>query len=60
MEIENISKILICVEMDNGNAHQVLTSIDNKQMALRLIASIDEGLKLSSQIEPFTLDLLKP
>jgi hypothetical protein len=36
----------------NGSAHQVLTSKENKEVALRMIAIQDESLKLDKEIMP--------
>ncbi len=50
-----IEKILIVVELDNGNAHQVLASNDNKHLAINFLGRLENGIKLDKQLEPYTL-----
>jgi hypothetical protein len=50
MSFDEIETIVILVQQ-NGSAHQVLTSKENK-VALRMIAIQDESLKLDKEIMP--------
>ena len=52
MNLTDISKIVILVELKNRNAHQVLTSKENKEFALQLIATADGKLSLDKELEP--------
>ena len=52
MNLTDISKIVILVELKNGNAHQVLTSKENKEFALQLIATADGKLSLDKELAP--------
>lgn len=36
-----IKKILIVVEIDNGNAHQVLASKENKDLAINFLGQLE-------------------
>jgi hypothetical protein len=51
MSFDEIETIVILV-LKNGSAHQVLTSKENKEVALRMIAIQDESLKLDKEIMP--------
>lgn len=55
MEIDDIKTILICVEFKNGNAHQVLSTHEHKKLMLSILSGMDDGLKVSEEIEPFQL-----
>lgn len=53
MDLSDIKIVAILVEMENGNAHQVLTSKENKDILIRLLANMDGGtLRLSEEIMP--------
>ena len=52
MDIKDINKIVILIELKKGNIHQVLTSRENKEIVLRIIASADNGLKVDKELEP--------
>jgi hypothetical protein len=52
MSFDEIETIVILVQLKNGSAHQVLTSKENKEVALRMIAIQDESLKLDKEIMP--------
>lgn len=52
--MEGIDKILIIVEY-KGNAHQVLASKDNKELVLQMLSSLENGLKLDKELEPYEL-----
>ena len=52
MNLTDISQIVILVELKNGNAYQVLTSKENKEIALQIIATADGALRLDKELEP--------
>ena len=52
MKTDDIEKVVIIVEFNNGNAHQVLTTKENKKILIGLLATMDNGLKLSGTLEP--------
>lgn len=56
MDTSSIKVILIVVELENGNAHQVLSSVEHKKLGLDIIAGLDGKLHLSEQIEGFKLE----
>ena len=57
MTNKDIKKIAILIEFENGNAHQVLASMDDKRIILDLLASMTGGLKVSDRIEPVIFEL---
>ena len=52
-----IKKILILVELENGDAHQVLASKEQKEICVHLLKSEDGVLRLSKKIKPIRLEL---
>jgi hypothetical protein len=52
-----INKILVLVELENGDAHQVLTSREQKEICVHLLRSEDGQLRLSQKIKPIKLEL---
>jgi len=50
-----IKKVLVLVELENGAAHQVLSTHDKKIIALNFM-KIDGSLLLSENIAPITID----
>jgi hypothetical protein len=58
MSFDEIETIVILVQLKNGSAHQVLTSKENKEVALR-IAIQDESLKLDKEIMPVVFTIKK-
>lgn len=55
--MNNVNKILVLVEMDNGNVHQVLASKEQKEVALHMMKSEKKNaLMLSEEVEPFELE----
>lgn len=52
-----INKILVLVELENGDAHQVLASKEQKEICVRLLKSEDGVLRLSEKIKPIRLEL---
>lgn len=55
--IDNIEKILVLVEMNDGNVHQVLASKEQKEIALHMMKNEKrDALMLSEQVEPFELE----
>lgn len=52
-----INKILVLVELENGDAHQVLASKEQKEICVRLLKSEDGVLRLSKKIKPIRLEL---
>jgi hypothetical protein len=55
LEIEDIESILIIVQFKDGNAHQVLTSKENKEVAIHMIAAADGRLALDKELAPMIL-----
>lgn len=53
--MNNIKKILILVELDDGNVHQVYTTKEQKEMALHLLKNEKRG-KLMLSKEPIELE----
>lgn len=51
LEIDDITTIAIIVEI-NGNAHQIMSTKENKALMLNMLARMDGGLKLSTEMEP--------
>ena len=51
-----IKTILILVELDNGNAHQVLADAETKEICMNLLTNDEGVLRLSHRIEPITLE----
>lgn len=56
---EDVNTIAIFIQLKNGNAHQVLASKENKHLALTLLAKLESGLKLTTEIEPVQFKLKK-
>lgn len=50
-----IKKIIVLVELENGNAHQVLASREQKEICLSLLSTEDGVLRLSSEIEAVSI-----
>jgi hypothetical protein len=59
MSFDEIETIVILVQLKNGSAHQVLTSKENKEVALRIIAAEDGTLKLDQEIMPVVFEIKK-
>lgn len=53
---QNITKILILVELEDGTARQVLASKAQKELALQFLKSEDGSLKVTGPIEPIQLE----
>ena len=51
-----INKILVLVELENGDAHQVLASREQKEICVHLLRSEDGQLRLSQKIKPIKLE----
>lgn len=51
-----ITQVLILVEMDNGHAHQVLTSKEHKDLVLQLLRNDEGVLQLSERVKPITVE----
>lgn len=49
--IDDIETIAILVQI-KGNSHQVLTTKENKEVLLRMLSSLDGGLKLDTALAP--------
>lgn len=56
MDIEDIEIIFLAVQLKDGSAHQVLTSKQNKEILLQVLAGMDGNIKLDKEIEPITLE----
>jgi len=52
MEIEDIEVIVMIVQFKDGSAHQVLTTKENKRVALQIIANADGKLTLDKELAP--------
>lgn len=50
-----IEKILIIIELDNGAAHQVLASKENKDLMIQMIGKLENGIALDKELEPINL-----
>lgn len=59
MDLNDIECIVILVQLKNGNAHQVLTTKENKEIALNIIAASDGKLCLDEELEPITFKTKK-
>lgn len=60
MDLEDIDTIVILVQLKNGNAHQVLTTKENKKIALQIITASDGGkLALDKELMPITFETKK-
>lgn len=51
-----IQTILILVELNNGHAHQVLASAEQKEICMALLRSEEGVLRLSDRVEPVVLE----
>jgi hypothetical protein len=51
-----VKTILILVELDNGNVHQVVAEHDKKIICLSLLRGDEGKLLLSERVEPITLE----
>lgn len=59
--MSEIKTILVLVELENGNAHQVLASKTQKEIALQILKNEDKGvLMLDQEIMPITLEYSNP
>lgn len=58
MEITDIDVICILVQLKNGNAHQLLTTKENKRIAIELIGRMDGKLSLSEEIASVKIEPL--
>lgn len=54
--IDDIETVLIIVQFKDGSAHQVLTTKEHKEIAVRIIAQADNGLKLDKELAPMILE----
>lgn len=59
MTTKDFKKIIILVETKEGVAHQVLSSDENKRIMIDLLATMDNGIKLSPKINPVSVTLAK-
>lgn len=57
--IEDIKQVLIIVSFEDGSAHQVLSTPENKNIMLRMLAVADGGLKLDKELMPVKLKTKK-
>ncbi|WP_298845578.1 hypothetical protein [uncultured Clostridium sp.] len=57
MEFDDIKTILVVVEFNDGNTHQVLSTKEHKKLSLQFLSGLDDGLTMSKEIETFTLDV---
>lgn len=57
--IEDITTVLIIVQFEDGSAHQVLSTAENKMIMLRMLSLADGGLKLDKELMPVQLKTKK-
>lgn len=50
-----IDKVLIMVQMKNGNIHQVLASAEKKELAVGLLRNEEGVLQLLKPVEPLNI-----
>lgn len=55
-----VKRILVLVELENGHAHQVLTSHEQKEIYLNLMKAENGEIMLSKRIKPVILEMFKP
>lgn len=58
METNQIKTIVVLVELNNGNVHQVLTTKEQKQCALQILLSENGNLQVSDALEPINFKRL--
>jgi hypothetical protein len=51
-----VKTVLVLVEMDNGQVHQVLAEKEKKEIVLQLLRSDTGTLRLSERLNPITLE----
>ena len=56
MEKVKVKNIIIYVQLDNGQIHQVLSPLENKRQAIHLIAELDKTLKIREMPETFQIE----
>jgi len=56
MNLNDIETVVIIVQFKDGSAHQVLTTKENKQIAVSLIAEMDGRLVLDKELLPVTFE----
>lgn len=56
---DDIEMVVIIVQFKDGSAHQVLTTKENKEIAVQMIALADQGLKLDKELMPMTFEFKK-
>ena len=59
MTIDQIKTIVVLVELEDGNVHQVLTTKELKQVFIQLLVSDNKTLQVSDALEPITFKSLK-
>jgi len=59
MNLEDIEAVVMIVQFKDGSAHQVLTTKENKQFAVQMIASSDGKLTLDKAIAPVIFEYAK-
>lgn len=52
-----VKSIVVLVELENGNCHQVLTTNQQKEAALSILVSSNGKLTLSDEIEPIKFEI---
>lgn len=50
-----IARVLIIVELKNGNAHQLLATRENKKLAVDLLGQMEGAIRLDKKLVPFEL-----
>lgn len=56
----NYKTILVLLEFEDGSVRQVLTTKEQKELALQMMVSESGKVMVSDEIEPITLKFLPP
>lgn len=59
MTTKDFKTIAILVELEDGSAHQVLATKENKHLVIDMLSTMEGGLKISERIEPVTFKTAK-
>lgn len=52
---DQINKIAILIETENGCGYQILATKEDKKLALTMLAKLQGGLKVSKPIKPIEI-----
>lgn len=59
-ESMKVKTICVIVELENGEARQVLASEAQKHIALKMLTHKDGSLKVTDPIKPIEFEFIKP